>query len=246
MVSHSSSFFLYALSLLIVFSISFFSFLPFFFLLVSSDISQGSVLGPLLFTLFISDLFSASTSSKIFMYADIVLLLSFEFADSSLTEILNIDLSLFRNSSNSLYLNPSKSSLVITESFSSLSFSILPLLSPFPLPSLPSSLPLSPSLPSLSILFLSHNLFLSRFSMSHFDFSWSFCHHVSVKCQAVLLRLHLLYPFRYILTVHKLLVSQLLYYFSFWLYQSCTFLFYLKKCYFVLSESRMLLVSRIW
>jgi len=152
-------------------------------------------LGPLLFNVFTADLSSLSLNAQLYMYADDVLLVkSFAPADSiSASVLLTNDLQSIAewSTSSGLLLNPSKSLSLLVGSPVMLSR----------IQSFHVSLNSTPLISSSTACILG----------LHVDCSWSFQHHVTIKCRAAYARLRLLYPLRHILsTQQKLHLSQLL------------------------------------
>jgi len=162
-------------------------------LTVPSGVPQGSILGPLLFNIFVADLPSLPTTSRLYMYADDVLVLkSFTLSEAShAAASLSDDLSTIAEWSiaNGLHLNPSKSSLLIAGSstlFSRLHF--------FDVHIQHTSLQPRPFIRILGL---------------YVDSSWSFEHHIIAKCRLAYSRLKMLFPLRHILSLsQKLLVTQ--------------------------------------
>jgi len=148
------------------------------------------------------------------MYADDVLVLSsFTVSEAQhAAEALNNDLRQITDWSgaNGLHLNPAKSSLLLT-GFPSL----LSRLHSFDIQIQHTSLEPRPSIRILGL---------------HVDQSWSFEHHVTMKCRLAYSRLKMLYPLRHILTVpQKLLVTQSLIIFLFD-YADVVYIPCLNKC----------------
>jgi len=162
-------------------------------LTIPSGVPQGSILGPLLFNIFVADLPSLPTASRLYMYADDVLaLISFTIPEAQqAAKSLNNDLGLISDWSkaNGLHLNPTKSSILVT-GFPSL----LSRLHSFDIHIQHTSLEPRPSIRILGL---------------YVDSSWSFEHHVTMKCRLAYSRLKMLFPLRHILSVpQKLLVTQ--------------------------------------
>lgn len=128
------------------------------------------------------------------MYADDVLLIKpFILSDATFASVvLKHDLELIADwsASNGLSLNPAKSQCLVVDS------------------------PLLSCLQSLNVTFNSIPLETPstvRILGLHVECSWSFGHHVILKCKAAYARLRLLYPLRHVLNVsQKLHLSQLL------------------------------------
>jgi len=162
-------------------------------LAVPSGVPQGSILGPLLFNIFVADLPSLPTISRLYMYADDVMAFrSFAISEAQhAAESLNNDLNLIAEWSlaNGLHLNPKKSSLLVTGSLS-----LLSRLHSFDIHIQQSSLEPRCSVKVLGV---------------HVDTSWTFEHHVIAKCRLAYSRLKMLFGLRHILSVsQKLLLTQ--------------------------------------
>lgn len=153
---------------------------------VSSGVPQGSILAPLLFILFTANAASLPLTSRLYMYADDMLLVnSFKHNEAFTISSLVSDLQSISDwsVSNGLHLNPFKSFYMIVGSPSFLSrtsalnihLNSMPIASP----------------PSMRVLSL------------HIDPSWSFDHHVTVKCRATYARLHKLYPLCHVLSISQ-------------------------------------------
>jgi len=162
-------------------------------LTIPSEVPQGSILGPLLFNIFVADLSSLPTVFRLYMYADDVLVFkSFTISEAQhAAKLMNNDLRLIADWSkaNGLHLNPIKSSLLVT-GFPNL----LSRFHSFDIHIQHTSLELRPSIRILGL---------------HINPSWSFEHHVTMKCRFAYSHLKMLFPLRHILSVpQKLFVTQ--------------------------------------
>ena len=156
-------------------------------------VPQGSVFGPLLFLIYVADLLHVPKFSVAHMYADdlqLITTVSAAYVDTSTAELeQELGDILIWTKSHGLSLNPSKTSLIIVGTPTRLAK-----LPPFSLSFDSATIVPSSSFKSLGL----------RFDpLLHFE------NHISDLCCAAYTRLRILYPSRYLLTIHqKLLLSQ--------------------------------------
>ena len=160
---------------------------------VRCGVPQGSVLGPLLFNIFVADILRLTTTNISCMYADDMQIIS-TFSPNNINEAVNnLEFDLAKISDwavrHGLRLNPSKSSILV-------------LGSSFLLRALP---PITVTIDSIQL----HPATSLRNLGITLDSTLTFENHVSTVCRQAYNRLRLLYPSRHILsTTQKLLLSQ--------------------------------------